>query len=154
MLQQQEENQEWKPLSFESRFLMDFEAKSSINELELLAVVWAIEHFKNYVYGVEFKVISDHKALASVLKPTTGNKTFSSRLTRRVERLLPFDFEITHAPGRVLGFADYLTRHPSEIKGNSVKAEKLWNDWFRVNTITEMNVISEEEITPSELTKR
>ena len=85
MLQQQEENQEWKPLSFESRFLMDFEAKSSINELELLAVVWAIEHFKNYVYGVEFKVISDHKALASVLKPTTGNKTFSSRLTRRVD---------------------------------------------------------------------
>ena len=28
--------------------------------------------------------------------------------------LLPFEFEVTHAPGRVLGFADYLSRHPSE----------------------------------------
>ena len=101
MLQQQQENQEWKPVSFASRFLTDFEAKYSINELELLAVVWAIEHFKNYVYGVKFQIISDHKALASVMKPNRGNKTFSSRLLRWVDRLLPFEFEITHVPGRV-----------------------------------------------------
>ena len=57
VLQQQQSNQEWKPVSFASRFLTDFESKYSINELELLAVVWAIEHFKNYVYGVKFQVI-------------------------------------------------------------------------------------------------
>ena len=87
VLQQQQNNQNWKPVSFASRFLTDFEAKYSINELELLAVVWAVEHFKNYVYGIKFQVISDHKALSSVLRPIRGNKTFSSRLTRWVDRL-------------------------------------------------------------------
>ena len=100
--QQQQDNQEWKPVSFASRFLTNFEAKYSINELELLAVVWAIEHFRNYVYGVKFQVISDHKALASVLRPNRGSRTFSSRLPRWVDRLLPFEFEVIHAPGRVL----------------------------------------------------
>ena len=78
VLQQQQNNQEWKAVSFASRFLTSFESKYSINELELLAVVWAIEHFKNYVYVVKFQVISDHKALASVQTPKRSNKTFSS----------------------------------------------------------------------------
>ena len=153
VLQQQQDNQEWKPVSFASRFLTNFEAKYSINELELLAVVWAIEHFRNYVYGVKFQVISDHKALASVLRPNRGNKTFSSRLTRWVDRLLPFEFEVIHAPGRVLGFKDYLSRHPTELKGTVVKAEKLWNDWFTVNTITRINVIPENKTTPQDAPK-
>ena len=129
-------------MSFASRFLTDFEAKYSINELELLAVVWAVEHFKNYVYGIKFQVISDHKALSLVLRPNRGNKTFSSRLTRWVDRLLPFNFEVTHAPGSVLGFADYLSRHPSELKGATIQAEKLWNDWFTVNTVSKFTPIS------------
>ena len=53
VLQQQQNNQDWKPVSFASKFLTDFEAKYSINELELLAVVWAVEHFKNFVYGIK-----------------------------------------------------------------------------------------------------
>ena len=73
VLQQIQENGEWRPICFASRFLTDFEAKFSINELELLAIVWAIEHFKNDVNGVQFKVVSDHKALSSVLKPNRGN---------------------------------------------------------------------------------
>ena len=141
-------------MSFASRFLTDFESKYSINELELLAVVWAIEQFKNYVYGVKFQVISDHKALASVLKPNRSNKTFSSRLTRWVDRLLPFEFEVIHAPGRVLGFADYLSRHSSEIKGYAVNSEKLWNDWFTVNAISKMNASSENETTPLETPRK
>ena len=76
---------------------------------------------------------------------------FSSRLTRRVDRLLPFEFEVIHAPGRVLSFADYLSRHPTELKGTVVKAEKLWNEWFTVNTITRINVIPENKTTPQDV---
>ena len=151
MLQKQQDNQEWKPVSSASRFLTNFEAKYSINELELLAVVWAIEHFRNYVYGVKFQVIPDHKALASVLRPNRGNKTFSSCLTKWVDGLLPFEFELLIAPGKVLGFADYLSRHPTKVKGTAVKAEKLWNDWFTVNTITRINVIPENETNPQDV---
>ena len=113
----------------------------------MVAAVWAIELLENYVCGVKFQVISDHKALASVLKPNRSNEIFSSRLERWVDRLLPFEFELIHAPVRVLGFADYLSRKPSEIKGSVVKSEKVWNGWFTANTITKNDTISENETT-------
>ena len=100
-------------ISYASRILTELDSKHSIIELELLAVVWAVEHFKNYVYRETFGVVSDHKALQSVLKANKGNETFSSRVTRWVDRLFPFDFTVVHAPGRTLGLADYLSRHPS-----------------------------------------
>ena len=136
VLQQCEENK-GTPIAYASRFLTELESKYSINELELLAVVWSIEHFKN-VYGVAFGIVSDHKALQSVLKSNKSNKTFSSRLTRWVDRLLPFDFSIVHTPGRTLGLADYLSRHPSEYEGSVAKAEELFNDWFTVNVVKEI----------------
>ena len=76
VLQQSQANGEWKPICFSSSFLTNFEVKYSINELELLAIVWSVEHFRNYVYGVQFKIVLDHKALASVIKSKRGNKTF------------------------------------------------------------------------------
>ena len=134
VLQQQSELG-WQPICFASRFLAEFEQKYSINELELLAVIWAVENFRNYVYGTEFEIVSDHRALLSVLKNNRGNKTFSSRLTRWVDRLLPFQFKIVHAPGRSMGMADYLSRHPSPSPLSDKFAEELWHDWFTVNVI-------------------
>ena len=86
VLQQCEENQ-WKPISYASRFLTELETNYSNNELELLAVVWSVEHFKNFVSRLRFGGASDHKALQSVLKSNQGNKTFSCRSTRWVDRL-------------------------------------------------------------------
>ena len=143
-------NGEWKSICFASRFLTDFESKYSINELELLAIVWAVEHFRNYVYGVQFKIISDHKAFMSVLKSNRGNKTFSSRLTRWVDRLLPFDFEVVHVAGRTLGMADYLSRHPTELQGSALKAETLWNEWFTVNSVISLNDVLDNSEASSE----
>ena len=59
VLQQQSEAG-WETTYFASRFLTEFDKKYSINEIELLAVVWTIEIFQNYVYGTEFEVVSDH----------------------------------------------------------------------------------------------
>ena len=78
--------------------------------------------FRNYVYGTEFEVVTDHKALVSILKGNRGNKTYSSRLTRWVDQLLPFQFSIRHEPGRTLGMADYLSRHPSPFDNNLIRA--------------------------------
>ena len=113
--------------------------------MKLLAIVWAVEHFKNYVYGVQFKVISDHKASMSVLKPNRGNKTISSRLIRLVDKLLPFEVEVVHVAGRILGMADYLSRHPTELEGASLKAEALWNECFTVNSVNSLKDVLEDE---------
>ena len=103
----------WETIAFASRFLNNLELRYSTNELELLAVVWPMEHFKYYLYGSGFILQTDHQALLTALKENRGNKTYRSRLTRWVDRLLPFHFSVEHIPGKNMGFADYLSRNPS-----------------------------------------
>ena len=81
VLQQKTKEGWWKPIAYASRFLRPHEEKYYTNELELLALVWSVEYFRNYVYGTKFLVVTDHKALLNVLKPNRNNKRYSSRLT-------------------------------------------------------------------------
>ena len=101
-------------MAFASRFLNSNEKRYSINELELLGVVLAIEYFKYYLFGKNFTVLTDHRALLSVLESHRSNKSYNSRLTRWIDRLLPFDFNIEHMPGTRKGLVDYISRQPSQ----------------------------------------
>ena len=83
----------WKPIAFTSPFLNSYEERNSVNELELLGVISSIEYFKNYLYGRNFTVITDHRALLSIMKENRSNKSYNSRLTRWFDRLLPFQFQ-------------------------------------------------------------
>ena len=112
-LEQQTEKNEWIPIAFASRYLNNQEKKYSTNELELLAVVWSVDRFKHYLLGKEFVIVTDHKALTSALEGNKSNKTYQSRLTRWVDRLLPYQFKIVHIPGKDMGIVDYLSREPS-----------------------------------------
>ena len=97
-------------VAFASRFLNDQEKKYTTNELELLAIVCSCEHFRNYLLGNHFVVLTDHKAIISALKTNRGNKTHQSRLTRWADRFLRFDFDVFHISGCKLGIVDYLSR--------------------------------------------
>ena len=111
----------WHPISFASRYLNPAEKMYFTNDLELLAVVWATEHFRNYIYGRYFTVISDHKALLTLLNSSPkGNKTVFSRLSRWYDRLVPYDFKVEHKEGQkwecrtiCLGF--HPQRHPRQV---------------------------------------
>ena len=70
----------WKPVAYASRFLNKLEERFSTNEL--LAIVWALEHFKYYLYGNKFTLQMDHQALLSALKNNRGNETYQRRLSR------------------------------------------------------------------------
>ena len=50
-LWQEQPDGKLKPIGFASRFLSDTEKKYAINELELLAVAWGLEHFRLNNYG-------------------------------------------------------------------------------------------------------
>ena len=104
----------WHTVAFASRFLNSVEDRYSINELELLGVVWSVEHFKYYLYGKPFTVITDHRALLSIMSENRSNKSYNSRLTRWVDRLLPIDFSIEHLPGSKMGLVDYISRDPQQ----------------------------------------
>ena len=65
----------WFPIAYASRFLNEAEMKYSTNELKLLSVVWATNHFKYYLLGSKFELITDHTALLSALKPNRAKKS-------------------------------------------------------------------------------
>jgi hypothetical protein len=54
-----------KVISYGSRALNDVKTRYSQTEREALAVVWGCEHFHLYLFGQDFKVISDHKTAGS-----------------------------------------------------------------------------------------
>ena len=73
----------WVAIAYASRFLNSLEEKYSVNELELLGVVWAIEHFKYYLYGKNITIITNHQALISALnasKRSMASQSISTSL--------------------------------------------------------------------------
>ena len=92
--------------SFCTAFPKFREDRYSIYELELLGVVWSVEHFKYKLYVKLFTVITDHRALLSIMRENRANKSYNSRLTRWVDSLLTLDFSIDHPPGSKMGLVD------------------------------------------------
>ena len=161
---EQKYNNIWHPIAYASRFLNTNEQKYSINELKLLSVVWSLEHFKYYLYGSRFILQTDHQALLTALKDNRGNKTYQSRLTRWVDRLLPFNFSVEHIAGKNMGFVDYFSRHPTSVaipipkddenfvinlidsfKFMLKRADKISSNWIAANIPDHDDVIKTSE---------
>ena len=103
---QKQKTGELKPIGVASRYISDTEKKYAINELELLAVVWGLEHFRLYIYGKPIKLLAHHQALEPLIKRNRSNKTYSARLTRWLDRLAHFDIDIKHIAGKHLALTE------------------------------------------------
>ena len=114
-LWQKQKTGELKPIGFASRFLSDTEKKNAINDLELLAVVLGLEHFRLYIHGKPIELLTDHQALEPLIKRNRSNKTYSARLTRWLDRLAHFNINIKHIAGKHLALTDYLSRNPTSM---------------------------------------
>ena len=125
-LEQEVEPRIWASTAFASRFLNNAEVKCSTTELELLAIVWACEHFRTYFLGKRFQVLTDHKAIISALSENYNNKSYQSRLARWADRLLPFNFEVIHVQGVTLGIVDYLSRYTTFPAPEPSKCDELF----------------------------
>lgn len=102
------------PVSYYSRAFTKGEKNKTTIEKELLAIYFAIEHFRPYVYGRHFKVKSDHRPLVHLF----SLRKASSRLTRIRLELEEYDFEVIYVPGRDNVTADALSRITiAELKG-------------------------------------
>ena len=94
------------PVAYYSRQLQGAQHRYSATELEGLAVFKAVHYFAHYLYGAKFEVVTDHKALVSLLHSRVLNR----RLHGWVLQLLEFDFVVKYRPGVENGDADALSR--------------------------------------------
>lgn len=94
------------PVAYASKAFSPAESKKAPIEFELIAVHWAIQHFRPYLYGTHFLVRSDHKPLVHLY----SLKDPSSRLTRLRLDLEEYNFTIEHIKGTKNVGADALSR--------------------------------------------
>ena len=94
------------PIAFASRTLCPAETKYSVIERELLAIVWSVKHFRPYLYGRKFKLVTDHRPLTWLF----SIKDPGSRLARWRLKLEEYDYEIQYKPGKINKNADALSR--------------------------------------------
>lgn len=84
-------------IAYGNKSLTDCEKRYCQTEKEALALVWAVEHFKIYLLGKEFDLISDHKPLETIFglrsKPC-------ARIERWVLRLQAYKYKVVYCPGK------------------------------------------------------
>ncbi|CDF38075.1 unnamed protein product [Chondrus crispus] len=95
-----------KPIGFFSKTLAAAERNYSVSEKECLAVIWAVQTLRPYLYGEHFVVHTDHASLRWLMNVTDP----SGRLIRWRLRLPEFDFEIKYKKGKANSQADALSR--------------------------------------------
>jgi hypothetical protein len=109
-------------IAYASKRLQRSENNYPITQLEALAVVWAMELFRDpYLANKQFKLFTDYRALLKFQNmQTESNRT----LQLWSMKLSEYDMEIEYKPGKDLVNVDCLSRSLiEEILG----IEKVWN---------------------------
>ena len=98
------------PVSYASRSCNPAEKNYGSCEGECLAVVWATKHFREYLFGTPFTLITDHEPLKWLMQT---NKT-TGKLARWSLLLQEYDMTVVHKRGALNTNADCLSRFPKD----------------------------------------
>ena len=112
VLEQQQKDNTWRPVAYQSRSLSACEQRYAQIEKEALAVTWACERFNNYLLGKSFQIQTDHKPLIYLLSSAKDLDCLPPRIQRFRLRLMRYHYSIVHVPGKHLTTADTLSRAP------------------------------------------
>ena len=93
VLEQEQADGKNHPIAYTSCTLSPHEERYGIMELETLAVVWSLRHFRAYLYGHKFIVYTDHSPVKSL-----KTKHPSGKLACWGEVVSEFDLEVKYHP--------------------------------------------------------
>ena len=108
------------PVEFISRKLTGAEQRYSMVEKEALAIVWAVKRFHRYLYGREFEIKTDHRALQFIFSPEKNLPVMTvSRIARWAIILQNYCYSINYEQ---VPHADVLSRL---VKGQGSSGEEV-----------------------------
>ena len=120
ILSQNQPDGSQRPIAYASHSLQTHKQNYGITESEALGVVWAMKHFRPYLYCHRCTVITDHEALKSLLYTPQP----SGKLARWGMALQELDLTIGCRTGRKYEKADALSQHP--VSGeNTVRSDSV-----------------------------
>jgi ribonuclease HI len=103
---QQDENGDFNIISTASRVLKPAEQRYTTCEKELLAIIYALQRFKIYIYWRKVILFTDNQAIPFLHKCVIT----SNRVARWLMEIQQFDLEIRHIEGVQNHLADVLSR--------------------------------------------
>jgi len=126
VLEQLDDDGQRHPIAYASRQTNNAEQKYAPTQLEVAALVYAVEHFEVYLLGQSFVVYTDHQPLVSafIVHLKSQTRGMLARWYLRLARFLP-GMKIEYKPGATNVVADALSRAPthSDSDGASVSGE-------------------------------
>lgn len=96
-------------------------------ELETMAVVYALHHFRVYLLGINFTVITD----CSAIKTAFSKKDLLPRIGRWWLQVQEFTFDIKHRPGTRMPHVDALSRLPIVDGIDINQVDITEGDWIK-----------------------
>jgi len=114
------------PISYASRTLNDNEIKYDTYEKEALAIIYCVKHFRPYLYGRKFTLVTDHKPLLWFKNAQDANM----RILRWRLKLAEYEYDMVYKAGKTNVNADALSRNPvhfEEADCNIIKPNKRLN---------------------------
>ena len=103
----QDQGKGMQPCAYISHKLSDAERNYKTHEQELLGIIYALDKWRPYLEGADFRVNSDHKSLEEL----QTQPKLSRRQARWVEFLQAYDCKVSYVPGEKT-HADALSRRP------------------------------------------
>jgi hypothetical protein len=101
--------QDGHPIAFESRKLNKRECLKSTYDNEMLAIMHALEKWRQYLLGSRFLIHIDHNNLQHLQQ-----KTLSTEQKKWIEKIATFDMDILHKKGKDNIAVDALSRKEEE----------------------------------------
>ena len=115
----QQENDNVKVIQCGSRPLSSAEKNYSTLELELTAIVWAVQKCNFFLKGIErFEVVTDHRPLIGIFTKNL-NQIDNNRIVRLREKIVDQPFEVKWLAGKENVIADGLSRAPARTIDSS-----------------------------------
>ena len=103
-------------VAYASRVLNKTERRWPTYDKELWAIVWSIRHFRQYLVGTPFTIVTDHKPLLNIPRSIVIESDATGRRGRWAIELSSYEFAVQYTKGAENSNADAMSRRSSRCQ--------------------------------------